>query len=535
MSYDTETVECLLNSIAAQLPLIDKSDYAPLMTVMKGLEQLAAVAGIPKAMLTMAERADALAQKIVMGETDFKSGLKKLSDSIEKMMRGVDPSDAASEQALAKKMALIDTGDKQPAPLQNPTTTADGIEVQDLLIKFGSTQQNVLEDFEAAVLEFEKGDPQAGPAINRILHTWKGEFGVLELMDYSKFMHAVEDAIESKSLGADSLFKLKDILAIKLAAFSRGERAILTAAEQRQIVGAVNQKTVEPAVSEQHEPATVKSSAEPEVSQSGVAIASCDPSLVSDFITESRDHMHAAETLLLELETDPTHKENINTIFRAWHTIKGVAGFLGLKEINALAHRMENTMDLARKGELTLGAGPIDLLLECNDCLKNLVAAVEGALQGQDFVVPENYPVLIKRLESPQNIAEPQSATIPVAAAKPLGELLVDSGAATRAAVDHALELQKEGDTRKMGEILMQEGEVPARSVGSALAAQTSARVVKAVEDTTRPPASPPSRGHPRRRHRGPGQSPNRPRQSHRGRVRSPPRCARHRPGGAAP
>jgi two-component system chemotaxis sensor kinase CheA len=64
-------------------------------------------------------------------------------------------------------------------------------------------------------------------------------------------------------------------------------------------------------------------------------------------------------------------------VFRAWHTIKGVAGFLTLKEIQELSHAMESLMDKARKGELELNAEYIDLLLEGNDTLKTFVGFVE--------------------------------------------------------------------------------------------------------------------------------------------------------------
>jgi len=53
-----------------------------------------------------------------------------------------------------------------------------------------------------------------------------------------------------------------------------------------------------------------------------------DPELVGDFIMESREHLSAIEAQLLALEQDPRNTEAINTIFRGFHTIKGLAGFL---------------------------------------------------------------------------------------------------------------------------------------------------------------------------------------------------------------
>jgi len=62
-----------------------------------------------------------------------------------------------------------------------------------------------------------------------------------------------------------------------------------------------------------------------------------DVPLVLDFITESGEHIESAEAGLLELETKPDDKEVLNQIFRAFHTIKGMAGFLNLTNIGSLA------------------------------------------------------------------------------------------------------------------------------------------------------------------------------------------------------
>ena len=67
-----------------------------------------------------------------------------------------------------------------------------------------------------------------------------------------------------------------------------------------------------------------------------------DPALLEEFISESRDLVANAEIALLELETDPENTEAVNTIFRAFHTIKGTSAFLGLDHISALAHGAES-------------------------------------------------------------------------------------------------------------------------------------------------------------------------------------------------
>ena len=78
-----------------------------------------------------------------------------------------------------------------------------------------------------------------------------------------------------------------------------------------------------------------------------------DPTLLAEFINESNEHLDGVDVHLLTLETDPQNEESLNSVFRAFHTIKGVAGLLGLDQIGTLAHEAENLLDRMRKHELT--------------------------------------------------------------------------------------------------------------------------------------------------------------------------------------
>lgn len=67
-----------------------------------------------------------------------------------------------------------------------------------------------------------------------------------------------------------------------------------------------------------------------------------DPDLLGEFITECREYIAGAEAALLAIETDPDDSEAVNTVFRAFHTIKGTSAFLGLDRISELAHKAES-------------------------------------------------------------------------------------------------------------------------------------------------------------------------------------------------
>jgi len=92
-----------------------------------------------------------------------------------------------------------------------------------------------------------------------------------------------------------------------------------------------------------------------------------DPELVQEFLVEAREHLTAVETGVLTLEQNPGDPETLNGVFRSFHTIKGLAAFLGANAIQALAHETENVLDLARSGQLVLTEEAIDLILRSAD------------------------------------------------------------------------------------------------------------------------------------------------------------------------
>lgn len=108
-----------------------------------------------------------------------------------------------------------------------------------------------------------------------------------------------------------------------------------------------------------------------------VAEMEFDLELLGDFITESREYMEAAEAALLTLEVNPEDTEAINTVFRAFHTLKGTSAFLGLTLIAQLAHHAESLFDRFRNGELRC-VGPLaDLSLRSVDMMKTLLDSAE--------------------------------------------------------------------------------------------------------------------------------------------------------------
>ena len=133
-----------------------------------------------------------------------------------------------------------------------------------------------------------------------------------------------------------------------------------------------------------------------------------DAALVVDFIAEAGEHIAAAEAALLRVEDDPGDVEAVNAVFRGFHTVKGVAGFLNLRQIGTLAHAAENLLDLARKGRVRLAGDRTDLVLESVDLLKSLLSDLGSAVA--EGVGPRREPRLPGLLERLHACAEGRDA-----------------------------------------------------------------------------------------------------------------------------
>jgi two-component system chemotaxis sensor kinase CheA len=102
------------------------------------------------------------------------------------------------------------------------------------------------------------------------------------------------------------------------------------------------------------------------------------------FLTESREHIAAVNRALLEVERDATGAASstaVSAIFRAVHTIKGMAGTMGYTVVAELAHELETALDGVRRQALAIDGALIDLLFRSADVLER---CAEAAVAGED-------------------------------------------------------------------------------------------------------------------------------------------------------
>ncbi len=109
------------------------------------------------------------------------------------------------------------------------------------------------------------------------------------------------------------------------------------------------------------------------------------------FIDESNEHLQNLNTQILNLETDAENMDTINEIFRAAHSLKGMAGTMGYKRMQNLTHDMENVFSEVRNGKIKVDPGMIDVLFQCLDALEEYVGNIrESADEGTN----DNEPLI---------------------------------------------------------------------------------------------------------------------------------------------
>ncbi|HEX7890446.1 MAG TPA: chemotaxis protein CheA [Ramlibacter sp.] len=98
------------------------------------------------------------------------------------------------------------------------------------------------------------------------------------------------------------------------------------------------------------------------------------------FFEEAQEHLANVEAILLRMDVDAPHPDDLNAIFRAVHSIKGSAAMLGCPEIAALTHLEENLLDLLRKGERPIDADDVNAMLQAGDVLRLQVLHRRGSV-----------------------------------------------------------------------------------------------------------------------------------------------------------
>src|SRR4051812_9547618 len=134
--------------------------------------------------------------------------------------------------------------------------------------------------------------------------------------------------------------------------------------------------------------------------------------ILKDFIVESGENLDQLERDLIVLESQPTSKQTLASIFRAIHTIKGASGFMGLSKLAEIAHSGESLLSLLRDGKLVINPAIAGGLLALADCIRAMLVQVDqSGHEGE-----ADYSALIERLTGLQESSAPAIAAPVIAA-----------------------------------------------------------------------------------------------------------------------
>jgi len=112
-------------------------------------------------------------------------------------------------------------------------------------------------------------------------------------------------------------------------------------------------------------------------------LLAADPELAGMFFAEAIDHLGSIEATVLALEGAPGDVKLLNDLFRPFHTVKGNSGALGITSVQAVAHKVENLLDLGRSGKHAIGPAEIDVILKAVDVVTAMIHGLKLRVDGQ--------------------------------------------------------------------------------------------------------------------------------------------------------
>jgi len=216
-----------------------------------------------------------------------------------------------------------------------------------------------------------------------------------------------------------------------------------------------------------------------------------DSDIVQDFLVESYENLDRLDRELVGLEKNPHDRDALASVFRTIHTIKGTCGFLGFNKLEKVAHAGENLLTRLRDGQLTLNRELTTALLGMVDAVRQMLGSIEvsgGEGERDDTKLIATLTRLQQLPETPaKREGVPGPGSTPDAAAFPpsIGDILMQTAGVTSAEIRLATEKQNEGDPRRLGEILVEQGAARPADIVDALRIQQSSRTQASASDST--------------------------------------------------
>src|SRR5216684_1074930 len=215
-----------------------------------------------------------------------------------------------------------------------------------------------------------------------------------------------------------------------------------------------------------------------------------DNDIVKDFLVESYENLDRLDRDLVGLEKNPHDRDALAGVFRTIHTIKGTCGFLGFPQLEKVAHIGESLLTRLRDGQLTLNPELTTALLGMVDAVRQMLGSIDvsgGEGERDDTKLIATLTRLQQSPEAPakSEVPVPEHTFEATELPSSIGDILMQRAGVTQAEILLAVEKQKEGDPRRMGEILVEQGAARPADVVDALRIQQSSRAAAAASDST--------------------------------------------------
>ena len=333
----------------------------------------------------------------------------------------------------------------------------------EIIQEFVTESRDMIEQLEPAIIELgQNSDPETINAIFRLFHSMKGSAGFLEFDHLTRVAHAAEnlldlirnneielipnhvtllcescdfakealDMIES-DFNDDSMVSAADDISVKLhhAIEHQGEEAPATSAPAEE------------------EPVTAQPDSSPE--DSPFPQMEITEEMRISFVQEGNELLQNTEQGLLLWGENPDDRDTLGDIFRHVHSFKGNCGFFGFADLEKLSHQMENILDRAKSGSRLATDTPADQLLVSLDILQQAVNNIGDGKTDK-----------IENIDS--HLSDLNLLLAPL-----LGDFLVEEGVQEEA-ISNAVKTQK----KPVGEILIQQGAASQQQIESALKKQ---------------------------------------------------------------
>jgi chemotaxis protein histidine kinase CheA len=474
-------------------------------------------------------RLEALDRFLVREEREFcrTEALAQITSSLRIVLSSNSPSVEQTSALQAQLEALTqfwyDEAKRWDCPraTQQPTRQERSLNLPDtceptLLAEFIANARLRGEELEEQIQALRVTPRESLSNLRRAIHTLKGEAGMVGLDELSSLLHATESYLESPHPVwdcIDDLLRVRDWIMDALQSYETG-CAAATPAEPlivalSQAVNRSNQTTsledlspLEKQPSASALPRSLISSVVPLPSgtlasaPNGPLQSEAPPNsspttwdeqeldLLVEFLHESQETVTTVDQTLLELEQIGPDAERVNRLFRAFHTIKGVASFLRLNQIVELSHTTETMLDSVRSGRLQAETGILDLVFDATTLLRTLLDAVKTALDERlPLRKTDGVSDVVARIRATTQGTVPGGSILPAKPGTKIGQILVENGAISESQLNTALERQK-GTCRRLGEELVSEHAIAAKVVAQALRGQNNA--TKSTQQKTR-------------------------------------------------